>query len=56
MTKAQTSYSQSMKQKTHPRKTNPEVPTEQPEVTNVLLNQNGTPVVDDHGSMVPTSE
>ncbi|MBJ9373698.1 phage terminase small subunit [Acinetobacter sp. TGL-Y2] len=31
-------------------------PTEQPEVANVLLNQNGTPVVDDHGSLVPTSE
>ncbi len=29
---------------------------EQTEVTNVLLNQNGTPVVDDHGNMVPTSE
>ena len=35
---------------------NPEGTTEQPEATNVLLNQNGTPVVDDHGSMVPTSE
>jgi hypothetical protein len=43
--------------KTHPsRILNPEGTTEQPEVTNVLLNQNGTPVVDDHGSMVPTSE
>lgn len=31
-------------------------PTEQPEVVNVLLNQNGTPVVDDHGSLIPTSE
>lgn len=31
-------------------------PTEQPEVANVLLNQNGTPVVDDHGSLVPISE
>lgn len=30
--------------------------TEQPEVENVLLNQNGTPVVDDHGDLVPTSE
>lgn len=30
--------------------------TEQPEVENVLLNQNGTPVVDDHGNLVPTSE
>ncbi|KAA8734926.1 terminase [Acinetobacter qingfengensis] len=31
--------------------------TEQPEVpTNVLLNQNETPVGDDHGNMVPTSE
>lgn len=29
---------------------------EQTEVTNVLLNQNGTPVVDNHGSLVPTSE
>ncbi|EPA9105845.1 phage terminase small subunit [Acinetobacter nosocomialis] len=29
---------------------------EQTEVTDVLLNQNGTPVVDDHGNMVPTSE
>lgn len=29
---------------------------EQPEVTNVLLNQNGTLVVDNHGSLVPTSE
>lgn len=35
---------------------NPEPTTEQPEATNVLLNQNGTPVVDDHGSMVPASE
>ncbi|MFW2000717.1 phage terminase small subunit [Acinetobacter ursingii] len=35
---------------------NPEGTTEQPEATNVLLNQNGTPVVDDHGSMVPASE
>lgn len=35
---------------------NPEGITEQPEATNVLLNQNGTPVVDDHGSMVPASE
>lgn len=35
---------------------NPEGTTEQPEATNVLLNQNGTPVIDDHGSMVPTSE
>ena len=35
---------------------NPEGTTEQPEATNVLLNQNGTPVVDDHDSMVPTSE
>ncbi|MHA3059483.1 phage terminase small subunit [Acinetobacter sp. ANC 4636] len=39
-----------------PEKTNVQVPTEQPEETNVLLNQNGTPVVDDQGSMVPTSE
>lgn len=30
--------------------------TEQPEVANVLLNQNGTPVVDDQGSMVAASE
>ncbi|EMF5520732.1 phage small terminase subunit [Acinetobacter baumannii 984213] len=29
---------------------------EQTEVTDILLNQNGTPVVDDHGNMVPTSE
>ncbi|QGA43042.1 terminase [Acinetobacter nosocomialis] len=29
---------------------------EQTEVTDVLLNQNGTPVVDDQGNMVPTSE
>ncbi|WP_394651783.1 phage terminase small subunit [uncultured Acinetobacter sp.] len=35
---------------------NPEGTTEQPEASNVLLNQNGTPVVDDHGSMVPASE
>lgn len=35
---------------------NPEGTTEQPEATNVLLNQNGTPVVDDHGSMVTASE
>ena len=35
---------------------NPEGTTEQPEATNVLLNQNGTPIIDDHGSMVPTSE
>ncbi len=35
---------------------NPEGTTEQPEATNVLLNQNGTPVIDDHGSMVPASE
>ncbi|KOR11671.1 terminase [Acinetobacter sp. C15] len=35
---------------------NPEGTTEQPEAINVLLNQNGTPVVDDHGSMVPASE
>ncbi len=35
---------------------NPEGTTEQPEATNVLPNQNGTPVVDDHGSMVPASE
>lgn len=32
-------------------------PIEQPEVpSNVLLNQNETPVVDDHGNMLPTSE
>lgn len=37
-------------------KPEPEPTTEQPEATNVLLNQNGTPVVDDHGSMVPASE
>lgn len=35
---------------------NPEGTTEQPEATNVLLNQNVTPVVDDHGSMVSTSQ
>lgn len=35
---------------------NPEGTTEQLEATNVLLNQNGTPVIDDHGSMVPASE
>lgn len=35
---------------------NPEGTTEQPEAINVLLNQNGTPVGDDHGSMVPASE
>lgn len=35
---------------------NPEGTTEQPEVTDVLLNQNGTPVVDDQGNMVPASE
>ncbi|WP_151789195.1 phage terminase small subunit [Acinetobacter seifertii] len=32
------------------------ITNEQTEVTDVLLNQNGTPVVDDHGNMVPTSE
>ncbi len=37
-------------------KPEPEPTTEQPEATNVLLNQNGTPVVDDNGSMVPASE
>lgn len=35
---------------------NPEGTTEQPETTNVLLNQNGSPVIDDHGNMVPVSE
>lgn len=35
---------------------NPEGTAEQPEASNVLLNQNGTPVVDDHGSMVTASE
>lgn len=55
--------SQSSKQSIQPEATNvlsnenPVVnENEQTEVTDVLLNQNGTPVVDDHGNMVPTSE
>lgn len=35
---------------------NPEGTTEQPETTNVLLNQNVSSVIDDHGNMVSVSE